>query len=213
MRLSARSANCSSFVKNYFLAEAATISSYTARAFGTPSFSSLASSASITGFSSPRSTWGQTARRISSASLALNSTGRGLSVEPVSDANLAEYYACWTRGWETSVADPAAFLDDRRRALATGRFHMYLARWGGEPVGTAGFIVKPRCAYLVGGNVVSTHRGRGVYRALLDERLRRASELGVTLAVTQAREATSAPILEKLGFETLYTSHIYKWEP
>lgn len=137
----------------------------------------------------------------------------GVSVEPVTDANLAEYFGAWTRGWETSVADPAGFLDDHRRALATGRFHMYLARWGGEPIGTAGFIVKPRCAYLVGGNVVSTHRGRGVYRALLDERLRRASELGVTLAVTQAREATSAPILERLGFETLYTSHIYKWEP
>ena len=42
---------------------------------------------------------------------------------------------------------------------------------------------------------------KGVYRALLDARLTRAARLGITLATTQAREATSAPILEALGFE------------
>jgi len=30
---------------------------------------------------------------------------------------------------------------------------------------------------------------------------------------TQAREATSAPILQELGFESLYTSCVYQWEP
>jgi hypothetical protein len=52
-----------------------------------------------------------------------------------------------------------------------------------------------------------------VYRALLDERLTLSARLGSPLAVTQARGATSAPILEKLGFESLYTSYVYRWEP
>lgn len=137
----------------------------------------------------------------------------GISVEAVTEATLPEYYACFVRGWELAAPDPASWIEDHVRALATGRFHFFLARIDGEPVGTAGFIVKPRCAYLVGGNVLSPHRGRGVYRALLDERLRRVRELGVPLAVTQARAATSAPILEKLGFEALYQSYMYIWEP
>jgi hypothetical protein len=35
---------------------------------------------------------------------------------------------------------------------------------------------------------------------------------GCGCAVTQAREATSAPILERLGFETLFTSRCYVLE-
>jgi hypothetical protein len=136
-----------------------------------------------------------------------------VSVEAVTEHNLAEYYACWVRGWDISVPDAGAWIDDHRRALATGRFHFFLARVGGECVGTAGLIHKRRCVYLVGGNVIAAFQHRGVYRALLDERIALASQLGSPLAVTQARDATSAPILEKLGFESLYTSYIYKWEP
>jgi GNAT superfamily N-acetyltransferase len=136
-----------------------------------------------------------------------------VSIEPVTENNLAEYYACWVRGWDISVPDAGAWIDDHRRALATGRFHFFLARVDGECVGTAGLIAKRRSVYLVGGNVIASHQHQGVYRALLDERLALARTLGAPVAVTHAREATSAPILEKLGFESLYTSYVYKWEP
>lgn len=136
----------------------------------------------------------------------------GVSVEEVTEATLPEYFGAWVRGWETTVPDAGTWIQDHVRALSTGRFHFFLARYHGEPVGTAAYIVKPRSVYLVGGNVLAPHRGLGIYRALLDERIERAAALGVPLAVTQAREATSAPILEKLGFESLYTGHIYKWE-
>lgn len=136
-----------------------------------------------------------------------------IAVELVTPATLPEYYECFSRGWEITAPDPIAWQDDHVRALATGRFHFFLARTGGVAVGTAGFIIKARSIYLVGGNVLASHRGRGIYRALLDERLRRAALLGHTLATTQAREATSAPILEQLGFETLFHSRVYKWDP
>jgi GNAT superfamily N-acetyltransferase len=145
-------------------------------------------------------TWAQVARA-------------GSTVELVTEATLPAYYACFAQGWETSAPDVAVWCADHVRALATGRFHFYLARVGGEPAGTAGFIVKARCAYLVGGNVLPQFRGRGVYRALLDQRLSAVAARGIHLAVTQAREATSAPILEALGFESLYRSHVYRWGP
>jgi GNAT superfamily N-acetyltransferase len=136
-----------------------------------------------------------------------------IAIEVVTQASLRAYHDAWSRGWETPVADVDAWCDDHVRAIATGRFHFYLARVDGEVAGTAGFIVKPRCAYLVGGNVLPAFRGRGVYRALLATRLAAIAECGLTLAVTQAREATSAPILEGFGFESLYQSFIYRWQP
>lgn len=136
---------------------------------------------------------------------------RGVSVELVSEANLAEYYDTWSRGWDVVSPDPAEWRAEHTRAIATGRFHFYLARVDGEPAGTAGFIMKPRCAYLIGGNVLPAFRSRGLYRALLDARLAAVASRGIPLAVTHAREATSAPILERLGFESVFRSFVYRW--
>ena len=138
---------------------------------------------------------------------------RGVTVERVTETNLRDYYDAWSRGWETTSPDEAEWCAEHVRALATGRFHFYLARVDGAPAGTAGFITKPRCAYLVGGNVLPAFRKHGVYRALLDARFAELRARGVGLAVTQAREATSAPILEYLGFEDLFRSFIYRWQP
>jgi GNAT superfamily N-acetyltransferase len=58
-------------------------------------------------------------------------------------------------------------------------------------------------AYLIGGVVLPELRGRGVYRALVRARLE-AVRGRLSLATTHAREATSAPILERLGFRTAF---------
>lgn len=137
----------------------------------------------------------------------------GVAVEPVTLDTLRLYYDTWSRGWETTAPDVDEWCADHARAMATGRFFFYLARVDGEPAGTAGFILKPRCAYLVGGNVLPAVRRHGVYRALLDARFVDIAARGIPLAVTQAREETSAPILEALGFESLFQSFIYRWQP
>lgn len=137
----------------------------------------------------------------------------GISIERVEEGGFLEYLECFERGWDMPVADREAWIGVHERANAAGRFHFFVARVAGEAVGTAGYIVKPRSIYLVGGNVLPVHRGKGVYRALLDARLTRAAEAGITLATTQARETTSAPILEAFGFESLYRAEIYRWRP
>jgi len=78
-----------------------------------------------------------------------------------------------------------------------------------EPVGAASYHAFERSAFLRGGVVLSAARGRGVYRALVAARLAHARSLGIPLATTHAREATSAPILEHLGFETVFRFAMY----
>lgn len=130
------------------------------------------------------------------------------AIEVVTPANVRAYVEAVAVGWESQF-DVATRCHDVVHAIGTGRFHCVMARVDGAIAGTAGFVVKPRSAYLVGGNVLPSYRGRGVYRALIDHRLERIRAMGIKLATTQARESTSAPILEALGFETVYRSRMY----
>ena len=61
---------------------------------------------------------------------------------------------------------------------------------------------RPGAVYLTGAITLPALRGRGVYRATIGARLELAAREGFRLATTHARCATSAPILERLGFET-----------
>ena len=58
-------------------------------------------------------------------------------------------------------------------------------------------------AFLFGGCVLEQHRGQGVYSALLDARLALAQARGFDAVGIYARHGTSAPIVERLGFEKL----------
>jgi len=131
-----------------------------------------------------------------------------VAIEAVTPANVAEHVEAVAAGWESQF-DVATRCDDVVRAIGTGRFHYVTARVDGAIAGTAGFVVKPRSAYLVRGNVLPKYRGRGIYRALVDHRLERIRAMGIKVATTHARESTSAPILEALGFETVYRSQMY----
>jgi hypothetical protein len=125
----------------------------------------------------------------------------GVRVEEVDEGALETYCDVIARGWEL---DRAAELS-RHRALfcrPERRHRMFLGLVGGEAVAAAGLVMHPRSGYLLGAVVLPGMRGRGLYRALVGARLRATAEAGLTLATSMAREATSAPILERLGFET-----------
>lgn len=79
----------------------------------------------------------------------------------------------------------------------------FLARLDGRPAGRGGYSLVGEVARLWAGAVVPAYRGRGVYRALVDARIRHAAACGATLALVGARVSTSAPILHRLGF-TVY---------
>jgi hypothetical protein len=69
-----------------------------------------------------------------------------------------------------------------------------------------------RCAGLWGGSTLATHRGRGIYRALVRTRANEAARRGFTLLQVDATE-DSRPILERLGMTVVGTTTPYWWEP
>lgn len=115
------------------------------------------------------------------------------------------------RGWQRDAAFARQATADARAALLGGRtdYRFHLARLDGHVVGTSLLRVLPSpgggvpYGYLQGGAVVPEARGRGIYRAMVARRLADLAQEGVTRAVVWASEATSAPILAKLGFSSV----------
>ena len=68
------------------------------------------------------------------------------------------------------------------------------------PIGTAGHVVVGGTIRLWGGAVVPSARHTGVYRALLDVRLRAGVEADCRMALVKGRVETSAPVLLRSGF-------------
>lgn len=79
----------------------------------------------------------------------------------------------------------------------------------GRAGGTAGLSLVGPDARLWGGGVLPDVRRRGVYRALLDARLRYAVERGGRLALVKGRVQTSGPILRRAGFEKVGQERSY----
>ena len=86
---------------------------------------------------------------------------------------------------------------------ATGESGRVVAYVDQTPVGSAGLTLTNGVARLWGGAVLEQHRRRGIYRALLDERMSWAVEQRARLALVKGRVETSAPILRRSGF-TVY---------
>lgn len=130
-------------------------------------------------------------------------------IEEVTKETLRDFASCFCQGWAIDEQYQTRVTEDLAWSLETGRFRYFFAQDKGQLVATAGLLMGSRGAYLMGAQVLAKARGRGFYRALIRARLRALAELGITKAWTQAREASSAPILESLGFETLFRFRCY----
>ncbi|WP_232677786.1 GNAT family N-acetyltransferase [Nocardioides sp. R-C-SC26] len=108
---------------------------------------------------------------------------------------------------ETTLA--AEFERERVKA-ASGGGGSVVAYREGRPVGTAGVTVERGDVRLWGGAVLPRARRRGVYRALLRERLRYGVAHGGTLALVKGRVESSAPILLRAGFEMVGEERSYQ---
>jgi predicted acetyltransferase len=60
--------------------------------------------------------------------------------------------------------------------------------------------------------VLPAFRRRGLYRALVASRLGYAAERGIPFVTSHARASTSAPLLERLGFETVCEFQLFSNE-
>lgn len=109
---------------------------------------------------------------------------------------------------------PSDYLEPEaaRAALgfATGAAGRVVAYDDGMPVGSAGLTLTDGVARLWGGAVREPYRRRGIYRALLDERMAWAAEHGARFALVKGRVETSAPILRRAGFATYGEERSYR---
>jgi GNAT superfamily N-acetyltransferase len=98
----------------------------------------------------------------------------------------------------------ASLLDDRMRRLGTN-WHAAVAHLDGRTVGTARWFIHADLGGVdfAGAETLVAYRGRGVYSTLVAYRADRAAREGCTFAGIIADGSTSAPILQKRGFEDL----------
>jgi len=144
---------------------------------------------------------------------------RGVTIERI-DRGSVEVYARTSReGWAAEMTFTDGGVELLREDLlwsleqSAPRYAYYLARCDGEPAGTAGVVLKPSCGYLIGANVLPRFRGRGIYGALVAARLALLRTTGLGLACTLAREASSAPLLERMGFTTVAPFEMLRLTP
>lgn len=98
----------------------------------------------------------------------------------------------------------------RRDQLAAGNRRVILATVDGERAGSAGLsLFPPAGAIINGGAVRPKFRGRGIYRAMVAARLEMARNAGAAGLAVWGTPHTSAPILARLGFETVGWRRFY----
>ncbi|QTX04294.1 GNAT family N-acetyltransferase [Agromyces archimandritae] len=99
---------------------------------------------------------------------------------------------------------------ENAESCAAGRGGGFLARLGDEAVGAGGVTIDGDTARLWGAGVLPEARGRGVYRALLAERLAYGIRHGAALALVKGRIDTSAPTLRRAGFTAVGQERSYR---
>ncbi|MFE5339182.1 hypothetical protein ACFQ80_03105 [Isoptericola sp. NPDC056578] len=123
-----------------------------------------------------------------------------------------------TAVWDQQPLDDDRLADAARTLLAAdSREIRVVAYQDGEPVASAGVTLAaaPRpelgtVARLWGAGTVPDRRGRGAYRAVLEERLRLSVAAGASLALVKGRVSTSARLLRRAGFERYGEERYYR---
>ncbi|MEN8240641.1 MAG: GNAT family N-acetyltransferase [Chloroflexota bacterium] len=84
-----------------------------------------------------------------------------------------------------------------------------------DPVAVASMWYRPGypIALLGGAATLTEYRGRGIYTALVAQRLKKAIADGMQTAIIAADRSTSAPICKKLGFAEQCSLALYAWTP
>lgn len=115
--------------------------------------------------------------------------------------------------WDAPPPDEAKLsreLDGVNRSLADWSGFQVVGFLAGEPVAFGGCTLADGVARLWGAATRPPWRHRGAYRAVLEHRMRIASQHGATLALVRGRVETSGPILRRLGFERYGEERCYR---
>ncbi|HEX4793913.1 MAG TPA: hypothetical protein VH370_08985 [Humisphaera sp.] len=126
---------------------------------------------------------------------------------PIIRAENPEQVDLFARGASDVFGKDFTFTaNELRAAIAAGSTqHLgYVALDGQAPVSVGRLYANTQSIFggLYGGGTIASHRGRGLYRAMVAARARDARKLGAKWLIVDALP-TSRPILERLGFVRL----------
>jgi hypothetical protein len=129
------------------------------------------------------------------------------------DAGLAAYAEIAREIGRPNPEEERARLTSLLRR-APDAMSVYVAYDRGAPVagGRIHFRAGSRCAELAGGRTMTTHRGRGLFTAVVAVRLAEARARGCELVLTDALPA-SEPILAGRGFRRVTSTRPYVYDP
>jgi GNAT superfamily N-acetyltransferase len=155
------------------------------------------------------SRWNARGMTCDPARLSVATPDPSIEIREVDSLDDVDVYAdVMARGWEL---DATQARTDLRADFTSGRGHRrcFLALRDGVPSACAAYILRERSGYLMGAVVLPAHRGAGIYRQLIRVRLEDMVRRGLDLATTLAREETSAPMLERMGFRSVCPLIVY----
>jgi GNAT superfamily N-acetyltransferase len=138
-----------------------------------------------------------------------------VAVEVVTPDTIEEWLSVEQAGWGMPDAAIVRFRKELTEALSAPEpaSVYYLARLDGRPTGTASFSLHGDFAHFNGSVVLEDCRKRGVYTELIYARMRDLKTRGIELVTNHCREATSAPVCAKLGFEAACRFYVYEFSP
>jgi MOSC domain-containing protein YiiM/GNAT superfamily N-acetyltransferase len=98
--------------------------------------------------------------------------------------------------------------------VGTRGYHQFIAALDGRDVAASAMFLRRRVAWLGGGTVLPEARGRGIQRALIADRVRRAAAGGAHRAMATADvDSRSAANLEAFGLGRIWTRATYRVDP
>jgi hypothetical protein len=106
----------------------------------------------------------------------------GVTIERVTVEQLDEFVQTVADGFEWPAEWREAAMAEARRRFQADFYH-FLARYEGEPAGTAALATREDVASLRGGAVVPSMRGKECHLALVHHRLQVAHAIGCTMVV------------------------------
>jgi GNAT superfamily N-acetyltransferase len=121
--------------------------------------------------------------------------------------------------WASMVAEAAglppvvarAFIDLEPHLARAVHHHRFVAELHGRPVGAGSLHTHHHVGWLRAGTVLPAHRGRGIQRALIEERAVVAMRLGCDLVGASATEGgSSARNLGRVGARTVAVRRRYR---
>lgn len=135
-------------------------------------------------------------------------------VDPDDAAEAARWAELFIAGF--GVDDPVASAWRRfNPELVRARgFHQFIGSLDGRDVAASAMFTRRRVAWLGAGTVVAEARGRGIQRALIADRVRRAADAGSTRVLATADlDTPSAANLERLAIHRIWTRGHLRVDP